>query len=205
MGIGLVVGAVLATAGGALAGFGLFENPGEPATAANKPSAVLAAAAPVPEPVVEEPVVEEEPYAEVIKVKEITKTVRIPRQECRMEAVTRQAPPQDPQQVTGTVVGALIGGVLGNQIGGGDGRKIATAAGAVAGGYAGNRIQERVQQGNTFTVNEQRCSTVYDIRKERLGFDVLYRMNEQEKTVRTAIPPEPGDRIPIRDGELDFN
>jgi uncharacterized protein YcfJ len=205
MGIGLVVGAVLATAGGALAGFSLFEKPGAPAVAANKPPAVPAVAPPPAPLLEEEPVVEEQPYADVLQVKEITKTVRVPRQECRTEAVTRQAPPQDPQQVTGTIVGAVIGGVLGNQVGGGDGRKIATAAGAVAGGYAGNRIQQRVQQGNTFIVNEQRCSTVYDIRKERLGFDVLYRVGDEERTLRTAYPPQTGDRIPVRDGELVLN
>ena len=153
----------------------------------------------MPEP---EPVIEEPAYADVLSVRKATKTVRVPRQVCRTEAVTRQAPPQDRQQVTGTIVGAVIGGVLGNQVGGGDGRKIATAAGAIAGGYAGNRIQERVQQGNTFTVDEQRCETVYDTRSEALGFDVRYRLGEQVGTVRTAYPLNTGDRIPVRDGEL---
>lgn len=203
MGIGLVVGAVLATAGGALAGFKLFDAPpSEPAALAASQTRVQAAA-PLPEPVVE-PVIEEPDYADVIAVKAVTKTVRVPRQECYTQQVTRQAPPQDPQQVTGTIVGAVIGGVLANQIGHGDGRKIATAAGAVAGGYAGNRIQGRVQQGNTFTTNEQRCSTVYDTRKEPLGFDVRYRLGDEEGTVRMKSPPDE-DRIPVRDGELVLN
>jgi uncharacterized protein YcfJ len=200
MGIGLLVGAVLATAGSALAGFKLFDKPSERvALAAPAPPAAAPEAAPLATPVVE-PVIEQPTYADVLAVKEITKTVRVPRQVCYTEAVTRQAPPQDRQQITGTIVGAVIGGVLGNQVGGGNGRKIATGVGAVAGGYAGRNIQERVQQGNTFTVNEQRCSTVYDTHKESRGFDVRYRIGEEQATMRMAYPPVPGDRFPVRDG-----
>ena len=201
MGIGLVVGAVLASAGGALAGFKLYDNRSEPPPAAPAPAPVQLAATPLLEPVVEPPIVEQPTYADVLNVKKVTKTVRVPRQQCYTQTVTRQAPPQDPQQITGTIVGAVIGGVLGNQVGRGNGRRIATTAGAVAGGYAGNRLQDRVQQGNTFTVNEQRCSTVYDSHKESLGFDVRYRIGDEERTVRMPYPPD-GDRIPVRDGEL---
>ena len=195
MGIGLVVGAVVATAGGAVAGFKLFEpSAGSPAVAETAPPAPQIVE---PEPV---PVIEEPTHAEVLDVTRVTKTVRVPRQECYTEVVTRQAPAQDTNQVTGTLIGAVVGGVLGNQVGGGDGRKIATAAGAAAGGYAGNRIQKRMQEGNTYTANEQRCSTVYDTRQEPVGFDVRYRMGDEEGQVRMAY--HPGDRIPVRDGEL---
>jgi len=198
MGVGLVVGAVLATAGGALAGFRLADKGSEPVAVADTRLASVQQTAVAPLP---DPVIEPRSYADVLDVKTVTKTVRVPRQECHIEQVTRQAPPQDPQQVTGTIVGAVIGGVLGNRVGGGNGRKLATAAGVVAGGYAGNRIQDRVQQSNTFTVNEQRCSTVYDSYKKPIGFDVLYRLGEEEGTVRMKNPPS-GDRIPVRDGEL---
>ncbi len=195
LGIGLVVGAVVATAGGAVAGFKLFDQPA--ASAAVTEAAPPAPAAIEPEPV---PVIEEPTHADVLDVTRVTRTVSVPRQVCYTETVTRQAPPQDENRVAGTVSGAVVGGVLGNQVGGGDGRKIATAAGAAAGGYAGNRIQQRIQQGNTYTTNEQRCSTVYDSRQEQVGFDVRYRLGDEEGQVRMAY--HPGDRIPVRDGEL---
>jgi len=139
-------------------------------------------------------------YARVVDVKPVEKTIRTPRQECHDETVTQQAPVKDRKQITGSVVGAVIGGVVGHQIGDGDGKKIATAAGAAAGGYAGNRVQKRVQDGRTVTTTEQRCMTVYDTHVERRGYDVRYRIGNQENTVR--MDHDPGDRIPLREGQL---
>lgn len=165
---GLVAGAVVATAGAAVAGYAMKHN--EPA------------------------------YAQVVDVQPVQKTIRTPRQECHDEAVTQQAPTKDPKQLTGTVIGAVVGGVVGNQIGDGSGRKIATVAGAAAGGYAGNRIQKRMQDGRTGTTTEKRCVTVYDMHIERNGYDVRYRIGETEDTVR--MDHDPGDRIPLRQGQL---
>src|SRR5262245_29552135 len=95
-------------------------------------------------------------YAEVVAVEPLMRTVRTPRQICRDETVTQQAPVKDPKRVTGAVAGAVIGGVLGNQIGDGSGRTAATIAGAAAGGYAGSKIQQKVQEGNTYQTTEQR-------------------------------------------------
>jgi uncharacterized protein YcfJ len=139
-------------------------------------------------------------YAQVVDVKPITKTVRTPRQECHDEAVTSDAPVKDKKQITGSVIGAVVGGVVGHQVGSGDGNKIATAAGAAAGGYAGNRIQKRTQDGRTVTNTEQRCETVYDSHKERIGYNVRYRLGDEERTVR--MDNDPGERIPVRDGHL---
>jgi uncharacterized protein YcfJ len=139
-------------------------------------------------------------FAQVLGVEAVTKTVRTPREECRDEVVKQQAPTRDPKRITGTAIGAVVGGVLGNQVGGGDGRKIATVAGAAAGGYAGNRIQQRMQGGNTVDTVERRCITVYDTREEPQGFDVRYKLGDQEGTVR--MDHDPGERIPVRDGEL---
>ena len=166
---GLVAGAVVATAGGAVAGYKLLSD-------------------------------SPEDYAKVVDVRPVEKTVRTPRQDCHDEAITQRAPTSDSKQVTGTVVGAVVGGVVGHQIGDGDGKKIATAAGAAAGGYAGNRIQKRIQDGRTVTTTEQRCETVYDSHVERVGYDVRYRIGDEEGQVR--MDHDPGDRIPLRHGQL---
>ena len=164
--IGLLIGAAVVTAGGAIAGLDLF-----------KPK-----------------------FAEVLDVEPVTKQIRTPRQECREVAVTRQAPVKDQRRIAGTVIGAVVGGVIGNQVGSGSGRKIATAAGAAGGGYAGNKIQQNLQQRNTTTVMEQRCKTVYDTSQKLLGYDVKYRLGKQTDTVR--MDHDPGERIPVRDGQL---
>ncbi len=139
-------------------------------------------------------------YAEVLKVTPLTKTIHTPRQECHDEVVTHQAPVKDQHQVIGTVAGAVIGGVLGHQIGGGTGRDIATVAGAAGGGYAGNRIQKNLQDKDTYNTTEQKCATVYDTAERRTGYEVRYRLNGQESTVK--MDHDPGDRIPVHDGQL---
>jgi uncharacterized protein YcfJ len=139
-------------------------------------------------------------YAEVVKVTPLTKTIHTPRQDCHDETVTHQAPVKDQHQVMGTVAGAVLGGVLGHQIGGGTGRDIATVAGAAGGGYAGNRIQKNLQDKDTYTTTEQKCATVYDSSERHTGYEVRYRLNGQESTVK--MDHDPGDRIPVRDGQL---
>ena len=139
-------------------------------------------------------------YAEVVRVVEATETVNTPREVCEDVPVTRQAPVQDEHKVLGTVAGAVIGGVLGNQVGGGSGKKLATVAGAAAGGYAGNRVQENMQQSNTQTTMERRCRTVTESSQKVIGYDVTYRVGDEEDIVRMA--QRPGERIPIEDGEL---
>lgn len=165
---GLIIGAVVATAGGAVAGYSML-NRGDD-------------------------------YAQVLSVVPVTKTIRTPRQDCHDEQVTEQAPTRDRKQVTGSVIGAVVGGVVGHQIGGGDGKKIATAAGAAAGGYAGNRVQKRMQDRNTVTTTVQRCETAYDSHEKRVGYDVRYRLDGREQTVR--MDHDPGNRIPVRNGQV---
>jgi len=139
-------------------------------------------------------------YAEVLGVKEVTETVETPRQVCEDVPVTRQKPVQDQHRVVGTVTGALLGGVLGNQIGSGKTKKIATFAGAAAGGYAGNKVQENMQSNDTYTTMERNCSTVTDTHEKVTGYDVSYRLGEQESMVR--MDHDPGPRIPVQNGQL---
>jgi uncharacterized protein YcfJ len=139
-------------------------------------------------------------YAEVVDVQPVMKTVSTPRQECRDETVTTQNATKDPHRVTGTAIGAVVGAVIGNQVGGGTGKTIAKVGGAAAGGYAGNRVQKRMQERNTTTTTEQRCETVYDEHEERIGYDVHYRLGEEEATIR--MDHDPGKQIPVQDGQL---
>src|SRR5580700_4918216 len=136
---GALAGAVVVTAGSALAGYHMYE-------AAHS--------------------------AKVLSTKALTRTVKIPRQECHDETVTHTKPVQDQNRLVGTGLGAVVGGLLGHQVGGGSGKTIATVAGAAAGGYAGNKIQQKVQAGDTYTATEQRCMTAYDTSEVPNGYDV---------------------------------
>ena len=145
-------------------------------------------------------VVESSRGAEVLSVKAVTKTVSTPRQDCHEEQVTRQKPVKDKDRLLGTGVGAVVGGLLGNQVGGGSGKVLATVAGAAAGGYAGNKIQEKVQQGNTYTTSEQRCTTVYDRSEVPNGYEVVYVLDGKKHHVHMSH--DPGKRIPVKDGHI---
>jgi len=199
---GLIIGAVVATAGGAIAGYNMVggsliggstaapDLPGEERTATVAPASATRVA-PVPT------------HAEVLRVVAATESYQVPREVCEDVPVTRQKPVKDEHQVVGTVAGAVIGGVIGNQIGGGSGKKIATVAGAVGGAYAGNKIQERHQAGSTYATTETQCQTVYDSAERTIGYDVTYRIGAQEAQVR--MDRDPGSRIPLVNGELALN
>jgi uncharacterized protein YcfJ len=141
-------------------------------------------------------------YVRVVSSTPVVETERVAREVCRDEQVVRQKPVQDEKRVAGAALGAIVGGVLGNQVGDGNGQKLATATGAVAGGFAGSKIQKRMQQGNTETVTEKRCETVYDIKEKTVGWDVRYRIGEQLQTVRMDSNPGVGAQLPLRNGRL---
>ena len=142
-------------------------------------------------------------YADVVSVVPAFDNRRAAREDCNDEAVTQQVPIKDEKRVAGTAIGAVIGGVLGNQVGSGDGKKLATAAGAVAGGYAGGKTQKHLQEGNTETVVEHHCKTVYGNQNIPAGFDVTYLLNGTQRVVR--MDHEPGKRIRVENGELDLS
>lgn len=167
--IGTVLGAVVATAGGA-AGYSYMTS---------------------------------DQYADVLDVKPIVKTINTPREECRDEQVTHTRPVKDQNRVAGTAIGAVVGGLLGNQVGGGNGKKVATVAGAIGGGYAGNQVQKNMQENDTYTTVEQRCSTVMDKSEKISGYEVRYSYKDQEGVVR--MDEDPGSRIPVKDGQLVLN
>lgn len=140
-----------------------------------------------------------EHYAEVLAVSPVIETVSVPREECHDQLVSVQRPTQDPNQIAGTVAGAVIGGLVGSQIGDGDGKKVATVGGVIAGGYSGKKVQEGMQERNVDQVNQRVCETTQDSRQEQVGYDVTYRLDGQEKTVR--MDDDPGRRIRIENGK----
>jgi len=223
--IGLVVG-VGATAGMGALGLALKGNQGtqdqvvaaEPAPAAaieapaSSPSEDSSAqpeqtaavpvveAAPAPAPVATKPVRKEPKYARVVSAEPQTRTLSEPREVCKDVEVVQQAPVKDKHQVAGSVIGGVIGGVIGNQIGDGDGRKIAKIAGALGGAYAGNKVQERIQESRTVTTTEKKCETVYESREVPDGYRVTYQWDGGTRTVH--MENNPGERLPIRNGEV---
>jgi uncharacterized protein YcfJ len=139
-------------------------------------------------------------YAEVIKAEPVVRTVKLPRQVCKDEVVTRKAPVRDRDRIAGTAIGAVVGGLLGNQIGAGGGRTVATVGGAAAGGYAGNQIQKNMQDSDTQSRRQTHCKTEYDSQEEIMAYDVTYRLGGQQSVVRMDY--DPGDRIPVKGGKL---
>ncbi|WP_394549675.1 glycine zipper 2TM domain-containing protein [Pantoea sp. SGAir0183] len=143
-------------------------------------------------------------YAQVLSATPIKESIKQPRQECRNVTLTHRRPVQDENRIAGSVLGAVAGGVLGHQFGGGRGRDVATVAGALAGGYAGNQVQGSLQDRDTYTTSEQRCRTVYDKQEKMLGYDVTYKIGDQQGKIR--MENDPGTRIPVdRNGQLILN
>ena len=139
-------------------------------------------------------------FAEVVTVKEITETVVTPREHCEDVAVQHQAPVKDERRIAGTVVGGLAGGLPGSAVGGGKGKTLATVAGAAAGGYAGNQVQKRMQQKDMVTTTEHRCRTLNEKSQTLVGYNVTYRLDGQDGTVRTSF--KPGATLPVKDGQV---
>ena len=133
--------------------------------------------------------------AQVVGVKEVTKTVSTPREVCEDVAVRRQAPVQDQNRIAGTAVGAIAGGLLGSAVGNGSGKTLATVAGAVGGGYAGNQVQKNMQQSDTVTTTEQRCRTVDNWSRQLTGYNVTYRYQGHDYT--DFLPYDPGRTVKV--------
>ena len=142
-------------------------------------------------------------FADVLAADPVLETTKIPREVCQDVVVSDEAPVRDPNRIAGTALGAVAGGLVGSQIGGGSGRKLTTIAGAAAGGYAGNQVQKNLQEQNSVSRTETRCQTVYESRTKTVGYDVRYRLGDEEGVVR--MDRAPGTRIPVKDGELQLD
>lgn len=143
-------------------------------------------------------------YAQVVSATPITESVKTPRKECRNVAVTHRRPVQDENRIAGSVLGAVAGGVIGHQFGGGRGKDVATVVGALGGGYAGHQVQGAMQDNDTYTTTQQRCKTVYDKSEKMLGYDVTYKIGDQQGKIR--MDKDPGTQIPLdSNGQLVLN
>ena len=139
-------------------------------------------------------------FAEVVAVKDVFETVVTPREKCEDVQVQHQAPVKDQNRIAGSVVGGIAGGLLGSAVGGGKGKTLATVAGAAAGGYAGNRVQKNMQEKDVVSTTEHRCKTVNEKSQKVIGYDVTYRLEGKDGSVRTAF--KPGPTLPVKDGQV---
>ena len=143
-------------------------------------------------------------YAQVVSATPIKETIKTPRKECRNVTVTHRRPVQDENRIAGSVLGAVAGGVIGHQFGGGRGKDVATGVGALGGGYGGKQIQGSMQENDTHTSTQQRCKTVYDKSEKMLGYDVTYKIGDQQGKIR--MDRDPGTQIPLdSNGQLVLN
>ena len=127
-------------------------------------------------------------YAQVVSATPIKETVKMPRQECRNVSVTHRRPVQDENRIAGSVLGAVACSVVG----------------ALGGGYAGNQVQGAMQENDTYTTTQQRCKTVYDKSEKMLGYDVTYKIGDQQGKIR--MDKDPGTQIPLdSNGQLILN
>jgi uncharacterized protein YcfJ len=140
-------------------------------------------------------------FAQVVTSKEVFETVVTPREQCADVQVKKQAPVKDEHRIAGTAIGAVAGGLIGSQIGGGKGKTLATVGGVAAGGYAGNQVQKNMQQKDVVTTTERQCKTVHEKSQKLVGYNVTYRLDGKEGTVRTSF--KPGDTLPVKDGKVD--
>lgn len=198
--IGLCVGGLVATAGGALA---LRDSSPKVADIISvKP--ITAAM--------------EQEFAEVTKVIEVAdpngpRFVQVvdtkplmepgPQQEvCEDVVTTHQAPVKDQNQIAGTATGAVIGGVLGNQVGGGNGKKVATVAGAVVGGIIGKKVQQNHQASQTYQTTERQCRLEQGADRVT-GYDVTYEIEGESSVI--FMDHKPGKQLPLVNGEIVTN
>ena len=85
----------------------------------------------------------------------------------------------------------------------------------MAGGYAGNQAQKSMQENDTYTTQEQRCTTIQmsefrkvcdtvQVPQDRVvGYDVTYQIGD--KTGQVRMKQKPGKEIPLKDGVLVVN
>lgn len=232
---GIVIGVTVAIAGVAIANYSAkpadtvgatpTSDAAPVATAADAAGTTPPAAAAVVEPATPASIAPS--VAQVIAVAAVHQTVSVPKEQCREEeiqvpkqqcfneTVTHQKPVSDENRIAGSVMGAAAGALLGKQVGGGNGKKAATLLGAVAGGYAGNQAQKSMQENDTYTTQEQRCTTIQmsefrkvcdtvQVPQDRVvGYDVTYQIGD--KTGQVRMKQKPGKEIPLKDGVLVVN
>ena len=143
--------------------------------------------------------------AAVVATAPVYERVNAPKQECWNESVTTQAPSSGGSPL-GAIVGGIAGGVIGHQIGSGRGNAVATGVGAVAGAVIGDKVDPnggvitgRASAGPQEQVI-QRCRTVDNWQQVIRGYDVTYRYNGRDITIR--MPYDPGPTVQVAVGVI---
>jgi len=143
--------------------------------------------------------------ATVVATAPVSERVNAPRQECWNETVTTQAPASGGSPL-GAIVGGIAGGVIGHQIGSGRGNAVATGVGAVAGAVIGDKVDPnggliggRASAGTQEQV-VQRCRMADNWTDVVRGYDVTYRYNGRDVTIR--MPYDPGPTVQVAVGVI---
>jgi uncharacterized protein YcfJ len=140
--------------------------------------------------------------APVVASTPIFEHVNAPKQECWNEQVTTQTQGSGGSPL-GAIVGSIAGGVIGHQIGSGRGNAVATGVGAVTGAVIGDKVDPNggVLGGsaNAQTREQvvQRCRTVDNWQEIVRGYNVTYRYNGRDVTVRLPYDPGPNVRVAV--------
>jgi uncharacterized protein YcfJ len=140
--------------------------------------------------------------APVVATAPILERVNTPRQECWNEQVVTSAPTNAGSPL-GAIVGSIAGGVIGHQIGSGRGNAVATGIGAVTGAVIGDKVDPN---GGVFSGNAnagtreqvvQRCRMVDNWQDVVRGYNVTYRYNGRDVSVRLPYDPGPNVRVAV--------
>lgn len=141
--------------------------------------------------------------APVVASTPIYERVNAPQSDCRDETVTYQDSRPSGGSPLGAIIGGIAGGVIGHQIGSGRGNAVATGVGAVAGAVVGDKVDPN---GGVLTGNAnggpreqvvQRCRTVDNWQEVIRGYNVTYRYNGRDATVRLPYDPGPSVRVSV--------
>jgi uncharacterized protein YcfJ len=142
--------------------------------------------------------------APVVASTPVYERVNTPRQECWNETATYQDSRPSGGSPVGAILGGIAGGVLGHQIGSGRGNAVATGVGAVAGAIVGDKVDPNggvitggANAGPPREQVVQRCRSVDDWREVVRGYNVTYRYNGRDATVRLPYDPGPSVRVAV--------
>ncbi len=140
-------------------------------------------------------------YAEVIDSRPIYQAVTVasPAEECWQEEV-RVRDSRHQGSNTPVILSTIIGGAIGNAVGNNkSSQRVGTVVGAVLGHSVGRdivRANSHPQPARYQTVQHCEAVTRYRDEERLIGWQVRYRYNGEEFSVRTD--QDPGDRIRLR-------
>ena len=121
-------------------------------------------------------------YAQVIAVSPIVRRVRMPHEVCKSEEVKHVRPAQ-PQESAPPGESAPP--------------EEAAQHKEAARRMRSTQRERSARSEDTYTTIEEHCVTAYETKEERQGYEVRYRLNGAEGSLR--MDHVPGARVPVRD------